>query len=134
MYYTIPEDWLSFCDVPNWKHGSDYYPNPSDRIVEIVPLSDIEPPQLDSDMVPFKKYKMRSMLFAFQSPECALRPTLVEPLPKNVLLADRINQYSPGSMITQCSPSQQAYSDTAGIGKSENGISWRACSLPLPSS
>jgi len=33
------------------------------------------------------------------------------------------NQYSLGSMITQCSPSQQAYKDMACIGKSVYGIS-----------
>lgn len=26
MDYTIPEDWLAFCDVANWTRGSDYCP------------------------------------------------------------------------------------------------------------
>lgn len=90
MDYTIPEDWLEFCDVPNWTRGSDYYPYKSDRIVEIVPLSDIEPPQRDTDTAPFKKYKMCPVLFAFQSPECELPPVLVKPLITNVSFRYRL--------------------------------------------
>jgi hypothetical protein len=90
MDYTIPEDWLEFCDVPNWTRGSDYYPYKSHRIVEIVPLSDIEPPQRDTDIAPFKKYKMCPVLFAFQSPECELPPVLVKPLTTNVSFRYRL--------------------------------------------
>lgn len=80
MDLTIPEDWLAFCDVTNWTRGSDYYPYPPDRTVEIVALSDVEPPRRDVGMAPFKKYKMCPVLFAFQSPECSLPPVVVQPL------------------------------------------------------
>lgn len=78
MHYTIPDDWLTFCEMPNWTRGTDYYPYQSSRAVEIVSLSDIEPPRRDAGVIPFKKYKMCPVLFAFQSPECALPPVVVE--------------------------------------------------------
>lgn len=81
MDYTIPEDWLAFCDVSSWTRGSDYYPYPSGETVEIVALADIEPPRRDAAIAPFKKYKMCPVLFAFHSPECALPPVVVVPLP-----------------------------------------------------
>ena len=69
-----------FCDVANWTRGSAYYPYPSGLAVEIVALTDIEPPRRDAGLAPFKKYKMCPVLFAFQSPECALPPVIVEAL------------------------------------------------------
>lgn len=78
MHYTIPDDWFAFCGMPNWTRGTDYYPYQSSRAVEIVSLSDIEPPRRDAGVIPFKKYKMCPVLFAFQSPECALPPVVVE--------------------------------------------------------
>jgi hypothetical protein len=83
MDYTIPDDWLAFCDVPIWTRCSDYYPYESCRTVQIVSLSDIEPPRRDAGTAPFKKYKMCSLLFGFQSPECALPPVVVQPMPKS---------------------------------------------------
>ena len=80
MYYNIPKDWLVFCDVANWTRETAYYPYSSGRSVKIVSLSDIEPPRRDSGLIPFKKYKMCPVLFAFQSPECALPPVFVETL------------------------------------------------------
>ena len=90
MDYTIPKDWLAFCNEPNWTRDSDYYPYQSCRTVQIVSLSDIEPPRRDAGTAPFKKYKMCAVLFAFQSPECALPPVVVEPLSTGVAFRYRL--------------------------------------------
>ena len=80
MDYTIPEDWLTFCEVASWSRQTDYYVYPQGRTVEILALADIEPPQRDDGMAPFKKFKMVPVLMAFLSPECSLPPVVVEPL------------------------------------------------------
>jgi hypothetical protein len=54
--------------------------------VQIVPLSEIEPPTRNSAIPPFKKYKLIPVLFGFQSPESPLPPV-------EVLLKDRPDQF-----------------------------------------
>ena len=64
--------------MPNWTRGTEYSPYQSSRVVEIVSLSDTEPTRRDAGVISFKKYKMCPVLFAFQLPECALPPVVVE--------------------------------------------------------
>lgn len=45
-------------------------------------IEDIQPPRRNPSMEPFRKYKLVPVLLAFISPECALPPVAVEPLPK----------------------------------------------------
>lgn len=50
---------------------SDFYP-PNAATWDLVDMAEIEPPQRDSGIPSFKKYKLVPVLFAFSSPECAL--------------------------------------------------------------
>ena len=64
-------------------NGGGYYPYPfqlSDS-VEVVEITDVEPPTRSDGVSPFKKYKLVPVLLAFRSPECALPPVEVERLP-----------------------------------------------------
>ena len=81
--FEIPDDWWSFAEMNAFSPGGGgYYPydprwNTQD--VEVVYLSDIEPPTRNSRVPPFKKYKLVPVLLAFRSPECALPPVEVQP-------------------------------------------------------
>ena len=92
MYdYTIPADWLSFCEIDAWKRRSDLYPwSPSATDVERVAIADIEPPRRDAGLAPFRKYKLVPVLLAFTSPECALPPIALEELPPGSVFKYRV--------------------------------------------
>jgi len=79
--FEVPDDWWRFCDMTSWNRGSDYYPyaNPGGDIedVEVVSISDIDPPARSVGVPLFKKYKFVPVLLALQSPECALPPITV---------------------------------------------------------
>lgn len=78
---TIPDDWWDFCEMPNFRRISDFYPYARAYAnVVAVPIVEIEPPKRDAGMPPFRKYKLVPVLLAFHSPECALPPVPVEPL------------------------------------------------------
>jgi hypothetical protein len=81
----IPSDWWSFCELDTFRLGSSFYPYSatSGQAVEVVALHDIEPPVRDPGLEPFRKYKLVPILLAFRSPECALPPVEVEPLPSS---------------------------------------------------
>jgi len=75
----VPDEWWEFCGMSDWRPQSLLYPyKPSnDQQVDVVNISDIEPPQRDPGVAPFKKYKLVPVLLAFQSPECALPPVCI---------------------------------------------------------
>lgn len=79
--YVIPADWLAFCEIDSWHPESKCYPWSGTQAVELVAIGDIQPPRRDPGMEPFRKYKLVPVLLAFMSPECALPPVTVEPLP-----------------------------------------------------
>jgi hypothetical protein len=80
--FEIPDDWWSFTEMDNFSlEGHRFYAYPLHaQGVDVVPLSDIEPPMRNSGVPPFKKYKMVPILFALSSPECALPPVEVDAL------------------------------------------------------
>jgi len=74
--FDIPDEWLSFC-APDQSVSEQisFYPySPAAQNVQVVELCEVEPPQRDPHVTPFKKYKLLPVLFAFQSPECELPP------------------------------------------------------------
>jgi len=79
--YVIPSNWLAFCEIDSWQASSQCYPWSGDQPVDLVALSDIRPPRRDPGLEPFRKYKLVPVLLAFMSPECALPPLALEPLP-----------------------------------------------------
>lgn len=77
--FEIPDEWLSFCatekSVPE---QIDFYPySHTVPNVQVVDLSEIEPPQRGATFNPLKKFKLVPVLMAFQSPECELPPVEV---------------------------------------------------------
>jgi hypothetical protein len=76
--FEIPDEWWEFCEMNSFSPSGGYYPyKEGSSEVEIVCLSEIEPPQRSSGTAPFKKYKLVPVLLAFQSPECELPPVQV---------------------------------------------------------
>lgn len=56
-------------------NAGSYYPYPpSVKGVHIISLLEIKPPQRDSGVLSFRKYKLIPVLLALRSPECALPP------------------------------------------------------------
>jgi hypothetical protein len=86
--FEIPDEWWECADMHGFSTGgSRFYPClPSSQNVQIVALSEIEPPTRNSAIPPFKKYKLIPVLFGFQSPESPLPPV-------EVLLKDPPNQF-----------------------------------------
>jgi len=82
VVFEIPDDWWFFAEMDRLSsNGGRFYAYPPHfRGVEVVPLSDVEPPMRNSGVPPFKKYKMVPILFALSSPECALPPIDVDAL------------------------------------------------------
>ncbi len=74
--FTIPDEWWRFAEASRLSADSEsYYPYTlTAQGVQIVALRDIEPPQRDNGIPPFKKYKLVPVLLAFHSPECELPP------------------------------------------------------------
>ncbi len=77
--FEIPDEWLSFCATEeSAAEQISFYPySLTAQNVQVVELSEIEPPQRDACLAPFKKYKLVPVLLAFQSPECELPPVEV---------------------------------------------------------
>jgi hypothetical protein len=76
--FEIPDEWWAFAEMNTFTPGGGgYYPPPWTSDFEVAPITDIEPPMRDNSVPPFKKYKLVPVLFAFQSPECALPPVEV---------------------------------------------------------
>jgi hypothetical protein len=77
--FEIADDWWFYAEMDNFsaKRGRYYAYPPHAQGVDVVPLSDVEPPMRNSGVPPFKKYKMVPILFALSSPECALPPVEV---------------------------------------------------------
>ncbi len=79
--FDIPDEWWSFAEMQTFgNHGGEYYPySPAvaDK-VQVVSLSNIEPPTRSEGIPSFKKYKLVPVLLAFQSPECELPPVEVQ--------------------------------------------------------
>lgn len=74
--FTIADEWWSFSEMETFDSGpGTYYPyTRSAKGVQIIELSQVEPPQRTDGVSPFKKYKLVPVLLAFQSPECGLLP------------------------------------------------------------
>jgi hypothetical protein len=76
--FEIPDDWWSFAEMDTFVlRGGGFYPYQqcaSAAEIDVVPLTDVEPPLRDSGVPPFKKYKLVPVLFALLSPEGTLPP------------------------------------------------------------
>ena len=84
--FDIPDEWWTFAEMSAFSPGGGgYYPYPFQlaNSVEVVRLADVEPPRRNDGVPPFKKYKLVPILLAFGSPECALPPVEVEPMPND---------------------------------------------------
>jgi len=79
MRYTIPEEWLSFCDFERVSPGYRFYSYEQHPNALAVPLAEIEPPIRADGVEPFKKYKMVPVLMAMMNPEGFLPPIVVAP-------------------------------------------------------
>jgi hypothetical protein len=79
--FDVPDEWWSFTDMADFKPPSKYYPysHCKSETVEIISLSDIEPLRRDPGTPLFRKYRFVPVLFAFQSPWCALPPVELHP-------------------------------------------------------
>lgn len=78
--FELPDDWWFFAEMDSFRHGpGGYYPyKPGpENDVQVVPIGDIEPPRRNPGVPMLRKVKMLPVLFAFQSPECALPPVEV---------------------------------------------------------
>lgn len=80
--FQIPDDWWRFADMDRFRvpAGGGFYPYAQAPSLEVVPIEQIEPPTRDTGVELFKKYKLLPVLFAFQSPECALPAVKVQRL------------------------------------------------------
>ncbi|GMO47821.1 hypothetical protein BwSF12_54910 [Bradyrhizobium ottawaense] len=78
--FDIPDDWWRFAEMERFQPSpGGYYPyklRPQND-VEIVSIAEVEPPRRNPGVPMLKKFKMMPVLFAFQSPECALPPVEV---------------------------------------------------------
>jgi hypothetical protein len=73
--FTIPDEWWHFADMSSFDRGvgESYPPCVKDgQTFETVWLNEIEPPVRTVPGLTFRKYKLMPVLFAFNSPECAL--------------------------------------------------------------
>lgn len=75
--FEIPDDWWRFAEMERFTPSpGGYYPYAlcPDEEVLIVPIEEVEPPRRNEGVGLLKKYKLVPVLFAFNSPECALPP------------------------------------------------------------
>jgi len=81
--FEIADDWWRFADMEGFSSGGRrcYPVGQQTTGVDLVQLSDVEPPSRNAGIEPFKKYKMTSLLLALSSPECAIPPVDVIRLP-----------------------------------------------------
>lgn len=85
--FEIPDDWWLFAEMERFTPSSGFYPYSqagSGEEIEIVSLSEVEPPRRAANVALFKKYKLVPVFFAFLSPECALPPVMVNPIRSSV--------------------------------------------------
>ena len=79
LRFAIPDNWWHFCELRDFHPQSEFFPyTRASTSAYAVPISQIDPPQRDGGMPPFKKYKMVPVLLAFTSPECQIPPVHVE--------------------------------------------------------
>jgi hypothetical protein len=67
----IPDDWWRFAEMERFAI-SPGGAVPCDEEVLIVSVDEVEPPRRNTGVTLLKKYKLMPVLFAFNSPECAL--------------------------------------------------------------
>ena len=80
MDFEIPDEWWSFTEMASFHPDGDaYYPYSLCHagLVQVVPLSLVQPPTRNAGNALLKKFKLVPVLLAFQSPECALPPVEV---------------------------------------------------------
>ena len=73
--FEIPDDWWCFAEMDRFTVSpGGYYPYAlrADEEVLIVSIAEVEPPRRKHGVTLLKKYKLMPVLFAFNSPECAL--------------------------------------------------------------
>jgi hypothetical protein len=76
--FEIPDEWWVFAEMDKFTpDGGGYYPASPNSDWEPVSIDQLEPPKRNGGIQSFRKYKLMPVLFAFQSPECALPPVEV---------------------------------------------------------
>jgi hypothetical protein len=66
--FEIPDEWWRFADMNTFSlDGARCFPVDPARVDDLVPVVDIEPPERDPGVAPFKKAKMVPILMAFVS-------------------------------------------------------------------
>jgi hypothetical protein len=82
--FEILDDWWHFAEMERFTVSpGGYYPYaiPKDEEVIVAAIDEVEPPRRNFGVVLLKKYKLMPVLFAFNSPECALPPVEVHKAP-----------------------------------------------------
>jgi hypothetical protein len=75
--FEVPDDWWRFAEMERFgvSPGAFFpYANRADEDIVIVSIDEVEPPLRNPGVALLKKYKLLPVLFAFNSPECALPP------------------------------------------------------------
>ena len=79
--FEIDDDWWQFAEMDQFSpiQGDGYFPYNTDSgaNVDVLRISDIQPPERATGLATFKKYKLVPVLLAFRSPECSLPPVCV---------------------------------------------------------
>jgi hypothetical protein len=85
--FEIPDDWWRFAEMERFRPSpGGYYPYQvrGENDVDLVPIAHVEPPRRNPGVAMLKKFKMMPVLFAFQSPECALPAVEVYPATSSI--------------------------------------------------
>ena len=78
--FEFPDEWWNFADMPGYsRHGARCYPVDGEQVDDLIPISEVEPPQRDPGIVPFKKSKLVPILMAVVSSN-AIPPVQVKRL------------------------------------------------------
>lgn len=78
MQFEIPKEWLDFCEFRQVSPDYRFYFYGHNRPdVEVIPLSEIEPPSRAIGVTPFKKFKMVPVLMALMNTDGELPPVVV---------------------------------------------------------
>ncbi len=72
--FDIDDAWWGFVEMDKWERISTYYPyqHLERDEVEVVPMSEVEPPARSVGVPLLRKSGIVSVLFGFQHPDCRL--------------------------------------------------------------
>jgi hypothetical protein len=82
LRFSIPDDWLEFRQCALFQRVADFYmyPRELDPDTDIVAIEQIEPPQRDTGIPPFKIHRLVPVLLGLQSTTGVIPPIEVDQL------------------------------------------------------